>query len=232
MGPGKSYLYLTLDGRVILGFWIESTKDGGFCFGPLMRKGDVHLTVLAGQGKFRYHVKHKGVKEPPDECPIGRQVSMRLVDERIQEMVTKRLETYHGNRACWVFTRARWKRIQALLPKVDVKGNLHVPLELVFAEFDMDFSKRRIWRKARIRYLLSMEPYFGFLEDRCKVRLVKPIAKDTMLAWPLSKADEIQQFIGNIMGFEEFVDYLANTDEGKKLLAGTRKNIKQLSSPS
>lgn len=70
---------MTLDGKVILGFWMEGTKDGGFCFGPLMRGDDVHLTIFVDKGKFRYHVRHRGVKEPPDESPIGRQLSTKLI---------------------------------------------------------------------------------------------------------------------------------------------------------
>ena len=59
--------------------------------------------------------------------------------------------------------------------------------------------------------------------------MVKPVTKDAMLVWPLSKADEMQQYILNIMGFEEFVDYLVNTDEGKRLLTDSKRRIKQLS---
>jgi len=228
MNTQNSQLHLTLNGKVVVSFWISSTKDGGFCFGPSIEDSDLHLTVWQGQGKFRYHVRHKGIKEPVDGSPIGGQKSTKMVLEKIQNMLMKRLRRYHGNKTCWTFTSSRWKKIQFVLPSVDMKGDLYVPLEFVFAELDMDFSKRRLWRKIKIRSLLATEPYFGFSETKRGLRLIKPISKNDLLAWPLSKADEIRECFFRVLGFDDFVEYFGQTDEGKEFWSRAEDRIKQL----
>jgi len=227
--PSKSHLYLTLDGKSIISFWFSSTKDGGLCFGPSTKDRDLHLTFWQSNGKFRYHIRHKGVEEPSDESPIGAQKSAKMVLDKIQKMLKKRLRKYHGNRICWAFTFSRWKKIRSILPKVDLEGNLYVPLEFVFARLDMDFSEKKNWRKLRIRSLLVNEPYFGFIETKHGLRLVKPISENTMLAWPLSKADEVQNYFLGVLGFDDFIEYLDSTPEGKKLWSQVENNLKQLS---
>lgn len=225
----KKRLYLTLGGRVVIGFWIGSTRDGGLSFGPSIQGCDLHLTVWQNKGKLRYHIKHKGIEEPTDESPIGGQKSTKMVLNRIQRMLMKRLKTYHGNRTCWTFTSARWKRIRSVLPKADTKGNLYVPLEFTFAELDMDFSKKKLWQRVRIRSLLVTEPYFGFLETRHGLRLIKPVSENHILAWPLSKADEIREYFSRVIGFDEFLEYLDQTEEGRRLSSEIKDRIEQLS---
>lgn len=225
----KRHLYLTLSGEVVLRFWIEITKDGGLCFGPSIKGYDLHHTVWQEKDKFRYHVRHKGIKKPTDESPIGGQKSTKMVIDRIEGMLRKRLTTYHGNKTCWTFTSSRWERVQSLLPKVDAEGDVYMSLEFLFAELEMDFSKKDLWRKAKIRSLLTTEPYFGFLETKRGLRLIKPISKNQMLAWPLSKADEIQEYFAKVLGFDEFFKYLACTEKGKRLSSEAKERIKQLS---
>ena len=72
-----------------------------------MENQDLHLTFWQSKGKFRYHVRHKGVKEPSDESPIGGQKSTKMVLDKIQQMLMKRLRSYHGNKTCWTFTSRR-----------------------------------------------------------------------------------------------------------------------------
>jgi len=224
----KRHLYLTLAGKIVTSFWIDVTRDKGFCFAPSITDRDLHLTVWEDKGKFRYHIRHKGIKEPADESPIGGQKSTEMVLNKIKRMLMKRLKTYHGNKTCWAFTPSRWKRIKSILPRVDVKGDLYVPLEFVFAESDMDFSKKKLWRKTRIRSLLTTEPYFGFIETKRGVRLIKPISRNEMLAWPLSKVDEIQKYFSKVIGFDEFAEYLAHTNEGRKLSSQIENRVRQL----
>jgi len=225
----KSRLYLTLNGKAIISFWFSPTKEGGLCFGPSIEDRDLHLTFWQNNGKFRYHIRHKGIKEPSDESPVGAQKSAKMVLDKIQRMLKKRLRKYHGNRICWTFSLSRWKKIRSMLPKVDLKGNLYVPLEFVFAHLDMDFSKKKLWRKLHIRSLLTTEPYFGFTETKHGLRLIKPISKNQMLAWPLSKADEVQKYFLGVLGFDDFIEYLDSTSEGKKLWSQIENNLKQLS---
>ena len=220
---------MTLNGKVIISFWFSPTKEGGVCFGPSMENQDLHLTFWQSKGKFRYHVRHKGVKEPSDESPIGGQKSTKMVLDKIQQMLMKHLRKYHGNKTCWTFTSYRWKKIRSILPKVDLEGNVYVPLEFMFAELDMDFSNKRLWRKLRIHSLLSTEPYFGFIEAKRGLRLVKPISKNQMLAWPLSKTDEVQEYFARVLGFDDFIEYLSSTPEGKMLWSQAVGGIKQLS---
>ena len=224
----KRHLYLTLGGKIVIDFWIDITRDKGFCFGPSITDRDLHLTVWEDKDKFRYHVKHKGIKAPADESPIGGQKSSELVLDRIKKMLMKRMQKYHGNKTCWTFTAGRWKRIKSVLPKVDAKGDVYVPLEFVFAELDMDFSNRKLWRKIRIRSLLTTEAYFGFLETKRGVRLIKPLSRNEMLAWPLSKVDEIQKYFSKVIGFDEFAEYLAHTDVGRKLSSQIENRVRQL----
>jgi len=180
--------------------------------------------------KFRYHVRHKGIKEPSDESPIGAQKSTKMVLDKIQQMLMKRLRSYHGNKTCWTFTSRRWEKIRSILPKADLEGNVYVPLEFVFAKLDMDFSKKELWRKLRIRSLLTTEPYFGFIKTKRGLKLVKPISKNQMLAWPLSKVDEIQKYFARVLGFDDFIEYLSNTIEGKRFWKQAKERIKHISS--
>ena len=225
----KSRLYLTLNGKAIISFWFSPTKEGGLCFGPSIEDRDLHLTFWQSNGKFRYHIRHKGIKEPSDESPISAQKSAKMVLDKIRRMLKKRLRKYHGNRICWTFSLPRWKKIRSMLPRVDLKGNLYVPLEFVFAHLDMDFSNTRLWIKLRIRSLLTNEPYFGFIETKHGLRLIKPISKNQMLAWPLSKIDEVQKYFLGVLGFDDFIEYLDSTSEGKKLWSQVENNLKQLS---
>lgn len=176
----------------------------------------MHHSVWEEDGKFRYHIRHRGIEEPRDESPIGGQKSTKIVVDRMSKMLKKRRQQYHGNRTCWMFTTSRWQKIRAILPRVDEKGDLFVPLEMSFAELDMDFSKKELWRKVHIRQLPNIEPHFGFIETCNGIRLIVPISENKMLAWPLSRVDEIQKYFMRVIGFDEFADYLKATDEGKK----------------
>jgi hypothetical protein len=220
---------LTLNSKAIISFWFSPTKDGGLRLGPSIENRDLHLTFWQSNGKFRYHIRHKGIKEPSDESPISAQKSTNIVLNKIQRMLMKRLGKYHGNRTCWTFTSSRWKKMRSMLPRVDIEGNLYAPLEFVFARLDMDFSKKKLWRKLRIRSLLTTEPYFGFTETKHGLRLIKPISRNQMLAWPLSKADEVQNYFLGILGFDDFIEYLNSSPEGKKLWSQVENNLKQLS---
>ena len=224
----KRYIHMTLNGEVIISFWIGPTSEGGFCFGPRIEGSNLHHTAWQKDGKFHYHTRHKGIEEPSDESPIGGQKSTKMVTDQILKMLQKRQQYYHGNKTCWVFTPNRWERIRAILPRVDKKGDIIVPLEISFAELDMDFSRKELWRKVRISQLPTIKPHFGFIETRGGIRLIIPISKNEMLAWPLSKVDEIQRYFYSVLGFDEFADYLKDTNEGKEFFRMTRNRIKQL----
>lgn len=196
--------------------------------GPVLSGSDIHLTVWQSEGKFRYHVEHRGINEPPDESPLGRQTSTRLVTERIERMLMKRLTTCHGNKTCYVFTHSRWKKILSFLPKADTNGDLYVPLEFVLAKLDMNFSKEKLWRKARLRSLLNSEPHFGYLETPRDLKMVMPISRNQMLAWPISKGEEIQEYFSKVVGIDDFFEYLETTEEGKRLSTDIKNRLMQL----
>jgi len=224
----KQYMHMTLNGEVIISFWIAPTSNGGYSFGPVIEGSNLHHTAWEKDGKFRYHTRHRGIQEPSDESPIGGVRSTKMVTEKMLGMLEKRKEHYHGNRTCWVFMQSRWERIKTVWPRVDKKGDLFMPLEFVFAELDMDFSKTELWRKVRIRQLPNIEPHFGFMETHQGLRLLFPVSNNEMLAWPLSKVDEIHKYFHRVLGHDEFNEYFLNTDEGKRFFKNARKRIKQL----
>jgi len=49
-----------------------------------------------------------------------------------------------------------------------------------------------------------------------------------LLAWPLSKADEIKEYFFGVLGFDDFVEYLGQTDEGKEFWSKAEDRVKQL----
>ena len=225
----KTHIYLTFKEKILVDFWVDKTSDQGLSLGLSSLGSDLHLTTWGSKGKIRYHIRHKGIEQPPDESPIGRQTSIRLVGSRVEKMLKRRLTVYRGNRTCWVFTQKRWTKIQSLLPRVDVKGHLHIPLELIFSELDMDFSKKNLWRKTDVRSLLTDEPHFGFIKlKHGTLRLVAPISENQMLIWPLSKVDEIQEYMIRVIGLEEFMEYMLQTDDGKGFMLGAKNQLKRL----
>jgi len=228
-GFKKNTSIFHLCGKTVIDFWTDTTKDGGLCFGPTIPNSDIHLTVLQSKGKLRHHIKHKRIKEPPDESPVGGQISTRQVTVSLGKMLLKRLATYHGNKTCWAFTPARWERIQSRLPKADLKGNLYVALEFLLAQLDMNFSKKKLWKKVHIRSLLASEPHFGYLQSKQGLRMVTPISKNQMLTWPLSKSDEIQKYFSKVIGIDNFFEYLDSTEEGRKLSSEIKRHLMQLS---
>jgi len=161
--------------------------------------------------------------------PPKKKMGDKQVTDNIRKMISKRLSPHHGNKTCWIFTPARWKRIQSLLPKVDMKGNIYVPLEFLMARLDMDFSKKKLWRKVPIRSLLTTEPHFGYLESKRGLRLIIPLSKNQMLTWPLSKAEAVQEYFSRVMGIDDFFEYLGSTEDGKKFLSEIKSRIMQLS---
>jgi len=224
----EGHLFLTWNGKPIMSFRFDSTTDKGITLGPSMEGNDIHLTVWENMGKVRYHVRHKGIKEPADESPLSAQKSSKLVANDIEKMIKKRLKTYNRDSLCWAFTFPRWEKIKSILPKTDLAGNVYVPLEINFAQLDMDFSKSDLWIRVRIQELLTTEPFFGFKEIRRELRLVKPISKNQMLAWPLSKVDEIQRYMLEVFGIDQFFQYLENTPEGRQYISQAQSKLRQL----
>jgi len=227
-GKKRGIIYLTLAGKPIIYFWFDATSSGGMALGPRIQGSDVHLTLWEEKGKFRYHVKHKGIEEPPDGYPISGQRSTKHVLDKISKMISKRIRRYQPNNTCWVFTPERWQRIKSLLPTTDLEGNVYLPMELFSAEMDMDFRKKEFWRKVRVQDLLSIEPYFGFREMKEGLRIVRPLSQDAMMVWPPSKVDEIPQFMLDVLGFDEFFNYLEEVHEGKELLLQFKENVQKL----
>jgi hypothetical protein len=221
-------IHITLNEEIIFSFWVDGTTDDGVTLGPEIRGVDVHHTFWEKDGKIRYHIRHKGIEEPSDESHVGGQKSTKLVTDKMLKMLEKRLRHYHGNKTCWVFTLERWEKIKALSPRVNEKGDLVVPLEMTLAQLDIDFSKKDLWRKARIRELFNVAPHFGFTETRAGLRFVVPISKNEMLVWPLSKVDEIDKYLMEVLGFDEFANYLNDVEEGKKLFEIIDNRINQL----
>ena len=58
--------------------------------------------------------------------------------------------------------------------------------------------------------------------------MIVPISKNEMLAWPLSKVDEIQTYFRRVTGVDEFTNYLKDTAEGKKFSKMAENRIKRL----
>ena len=76
--------------------------------------------------------------------------------------------------------------------------------------------------------LLTAEPYFGFIETKEGVRIIKPLSHDAMLVWPLSKVDEIPKFMMDVLGINEFFNYLEDVPQGKALFSQFKENVKKL----
>jgi hypothetical protein len=224
----NSHIFYTLNGEILVDFWIDETSDKGFSFGPSIKGSNIHLTVWEDKNKIRYHIRHKGITEPSDESPIGRQISTKLVGNEIQKMLKKRLKNFHGNKKCFVFTQDRWERIKTTLPKMkfDAEGNLYIPLELIFSQIDMDFSNKNLWQKVRIKSLLTHKPNFGFIKTKSGLREVVPISKSLMLSYPLSKTSELIDYLSKIMGVDDFFNYMDITGEKKKILSKNKSRIR------
>jgi len=72
------------------------------------------------------------------------------------------------------------------------------------------------------------EPHFGYLETERGLRMVVPVSRNQMLAWPLSKEEEIQEYFSKVAGIDDFLDYLENTKEGKNLSLNVKNRLMQL----
>ena len=111
----KSHIHFTFEGKQVLSFHVDETSDRGLMFSPDLPKQDIHLTVFEKDGKIRSHVHHGGVEEP-NNSPVGRTTSTRVVSRNLEKMLKKRLESYHGNKTCHIFTPERWQKIKSFLP--------------------------------------------------------------------------------------------------------------------
>ena len=58
--------------------------------------------------------------------------------------------------------------------------------------------------------------------------MVVPVSRNQMLAWPLSKEEEIQEYFSKVAGIDDFLDYLENTREGKNLSLNVKNRLMQL----
>jgi len=224
----KSHIFLTLNGETLFDFWIDETSDKGFCLGPSIESPHIHLTTFIKNGKIRHHVKHKGIAEPSDESPLSGQISTKLVENKIQKIFTKRLKYFHGNKKCFIFTQDRWERIKEKFRdfRFDAKGNLIIPLELHFSQIDMDFSNKNLWQKVRIRSLLTHEPNYGYIKTKKGLRWIVPISKNQMLSCPLSKIDELNDYLSKIIGIDDLFDYLVAAGVEKEKLLKNKSGIK------
>ena len=75
-----------------------------------------------------------------------------------------------------------------------------------------------MWRKIRIKELLTTEPYFGFREIGRGIKKIVPLTKSEMIVLPQTKMTEFEDFAFETIGIDEFNDYLSEQDEVKKWL--------------
>ena len=207
-----------------MSFNLDKTSDGGFVLGPDLPKRDIHLTVFEKDGKIRSHIHHAGVEEPNDS-PLGRVVSTRVVSSDFNRMLKKRLKRYHGNKTCYIFTEERWRKIKMFLPKVDGCGNLLIPIESFLVFLDMRFSRKDRWKKVKIRSLLNLEPGFAFMGTRAGLRMIMPITEKSMFAWPALKANELGDYVMKVSGVDDFFDYLESAGASKEMRTDMLKKI-------
>lgn len=219
-------IHFTLEGRPVLSFHVDRTRDGGFVFSPDLPQKDIHLTVFEKDGKIRSHTHHGGIEES-NNSPLGRVVSTRVVSDALNKMLRRRLKPYHGNMTCYVFTRERWRRIKMFLPQHDEAGNLVIPIESLMASLNMDFGRKDLWEKIRVRSLLSHEPHFGFMKTSAGLRKVIPISEKLMFVWSLMKANELGDYITKVSGVDDFFDYLKSVGVSKQMLADMMKKIQE-----
>jgi hypothetical protein len=220
----RKRIHFTFEGVPVLSFYIDKTRDGGLVLGPELSDRDIHLTAWAKDGKIRSHIRHVGVE---DSSPLGRIVSTRVASDALDKLMKRRVQPYHGNVMCYVFTRKRWQKIKAFLPKLDELGNLVIPVESFGGFLDMDFDKKTLWKKTNIRSLLSSEPNFGFIETRVGIRKVIPLSQKFMLVWPLTKVDELGNYIMKVIGIDDFFDYLESIGASKEIRDTMIRKIKE-----
>lgn len=91
----------------------------------------------------------------------------------------------------------------------------------------MDFGKKDLWEKIKIRSLLSLEPHFGFIETRRGIRQVIPISEKLMFAWPLMKVNELGDYIIKVSGTDDFFDYLESVGASKEIRADMIRKIQE-----
>ncbi len=230
MTVGKFRMHFTFKGQILFSFWIDRTGNKSLSMGPVIDGSDLHLTFFEQNQKIRYHVRHKGLKEPSDESPISAQKSTQLVGTKVMKLLKRRLIRYNGNKTCWVLTPERLKKLQTALPTASTGGDIYVPIEIAFAELETDFSEKDKWQKRKIRTLLDAEPHFGFIILRGgRMSMIVPLSQNQLLTWPLQGPDSLFNYLSGVTGVKEFFDYFWSTEEGRKLAAETRRRIRELS---
>jgi len=223
-------MHFTFKGQILFSFWIDRTSNKSLSMGPVIDGSDVHLTIFEQNQKIRYHVKHKGLKEPSDESPLGAQKSMQLVGTRVMKLLKRRLIHYNANKICYVLTPERLRKLEMLQPATDAGGDVYIPLEIAFAELETDFSEKDKWQKRKIRTLLDAEPHFGFTMLRGgRMCMIVPLSQNQLLTFPLQGRDRLFNYLSGVTGVTEFFDYFWSTEEGRKLAAKTRRRIKDSS---
>jgi hypothetical protein len=91
----------------------------------------------------------------------------------------------------------------------------------------MDFGRKALWEKIKIRSLLSLEPHFGFIETRRGIRRVIPISEKLMFVWPLMKVNELNDYIMKVSDIDDFFDYLESVGASKEMRADMIRKIQE-----
>lgn len=218
---------MTFQGKEIASFWIEETKDG-YTYGPKIDGVDIHSTVFRKNGKIRSHIKHTGIEHPPDQYPMGKQVSEKHFLTMLFKELGKRVRKYHGNSKCWIFTESSWMKVKQYFPKINEKGDYIIPIEIAVIEAETNFSNTKIWQKVKIRELFNGEQFFGLREYPEGLRIIVPISSNSLYLFPISKINKPIETIYENIGFQDFFDYFFETDEGKSFKEEMKKKVKEM----
>lgn len=220
----KNYIHYTYEGKILFSLYMASTNDG-IILGPKVKNLDLHLTWFIKDGKIRSHIHHGNVNEPNDS-PIGRTTSITVASKRFERLFKKRLQIYHGNRKCYVYTKERNQRINDILPKFNNDGDLFFPLELYQTSVDLNFKDKEFWDKVLIRELLKREPFYGFILTKQGIRQVLPISIKHMLVFPLTKGLEFGNLLSELVGINDLLTYIDTIDVIQS--DGDKRNIKKV----
>lgn len=223
----QKYYIITFREEEIASFWIEETKDG-YTYGPRIDGVDIHSTVFRKNGKIRSHIKHTGIEHPPDQYPIGKQVSEKHFLISLLKELSTRIRKYHGNSKCRIFTEDLWMKVKPFLPRINEKGDYIIPIEFLFLEVKADYNNPKIWEKVRIRELLNGEQFFGLKEYPEGLRIVIPVSENVLYQFPVSKINKPIETIYDNFGMKDFFDYFFETDEGKSFEKRMKERVKEM----
>lgn len=212
MSGKSSYIIFSL-GKMqmpVAKMYLSPTRDDGFCFGYAEKDfPKVHLTVFIKDGKVRAHIKDETEIDESRQYPWGQQISLELVDQKLNRIVRKWIDISSPQSTCYVMQPSLLGKAERIAPNTKDSRSLIIPLEFLFGEILLDFKNRDRWRKTRLVDLRKTRPYYGYvLSKNGTPKVVMPYENDRFISFSDRQQKRLWREHGTILGFDMFFDYL------------------------